>query len=118
MYCLEFIIFLFYVGNNTERRKYHEGEYGHVVFKLNIYIPTPTPSHTPPTLQFKGSLARDFRHQHFSRISFPLAPEYPLVVISNFYENSQRLTTLCSAGGQQYRKHIIAGVVGPLLPAE
>ncbi len=39
---------------------------------------------------FKGSLTRDFRLQ----VSFPLDPEYPIGVISNFYENS-RNSLLC-----------------------
>ncbi len=44
---------------------------------------------------FKGNLIRDFRLQVFSRISFPLASEYPIGNISNFYENSWRYSQSC-----------------------
>jgi hypothetical protein len=42
-------------------------------------------------LIIKGRLTRDFQFSTFSRISFSRAPEYPIGVISNFYENSRTI---------------------------
>ncbi len=43
---------------------------------------------------FKGTVSRDFRLLVFSWISFPQAPEYTIVAISNFLENSRRYSRL------------------------
>jgi hypothetical protein len=43
----------------------------------------------------KGSLTWVFWLKVFLWISFPLAPEYPMGAIWNFYENSRRYSQLC-----------------------
>ncbi len=42
----------------------------------------------------KGTVPRDFRLRGFLKNQFPGAPEYPIRVVSNFFENSRKYSQL------------------------
>jgi hypothetical protein len=60
-----------------------------------------------------GSLTQDFRFQVFSRISYPLAPGYPIHwCFSNFSDNSLRFfRTLCLTPVSCDWQYITGGVI-------
>ncbi len=65
--------------------------------------------------EFKGSLTQDFRLQVCSRISFPLASEYPIGAISNFYENSRRYSQFRVDNGDLSLVNLSPGTTTPAI---